>query len=217
MKRSLVNLALVILLMCSVTTVAQEYEDEERDFLELSFYGGAALPSGGLSDWNDSLGAKTGMEFGVDVGYFLTSNLVLGLNFTYAKFAVDNDNEASELNHHLYNPALYLKYYFFGDGNFVPYLKGHVGVDNPKFVTLLPEPATRYRELSYDLALSFGFGAGAFYYTSDYSGLFIEAGYHMGMSKDLEEDYGGQINVFGDNIGLIELRAGISVYFSSGD
>jgi outer membrane protein W len=218
MKRSLVNLALVILLLLSVTAVAQEYEDEERDFLEFSFYGGLGIPSGGISNWQDSLGAKTGWQLGMDAGYFLTSNLVLGLNFTYMQFAVDNTNEASLLHHRLFNPAIYLKYYFFGESNFVPYLKGHAGVDNPKFATLLTElPQPAYRELSYDPGFAFGFGAGAFYYTSDYSGLFLEVDYHMGLTDTAEKDYGGTVNVFGENIGLINIRGGLSVYFSAGD
>ena len=57
----------------------------------MSIYGGFGIPSGGISDWNDSLGAGTGWEIGMDVGYFLTPSMVLGLNFTYAQFSVDTE------------------------------------------------------------------------------------------------------------------------------
>jgi hypothetical protein len=216
MKQSLATVTLVFLLLCSLTAVAQDYEYEERDVLELCLYGGVGIPSGGISDWSDTLGAKTGWSIGLDFGYFLTPDLVLGLNFTYLQFEIDTDTEASQLNHRLFNPALYLKYYFFGEGNLVPFLKGHVGVDNAKFATFIEKPEPRYRELSYDPAFSFGVGGGLFYYTSDYSGLFFELDYHSALSDSAEKESGGTVHSFGENIGLIDVRAGISVYFSSG-
>ena len=215
MRHSLAKLVLVFLLLCSLSVVAQDYEEEERDILEVSLFGGVGIPSGGISDWSDSLGAKTGWAVGVDFGYFLKSNLVLGLNFTYVQFEIDADNEANQLNHRLYNPSLYLKYYFFGEGNFAPYLKAHVGVDNAKFATFVPDPG-RYRELSYDPSFAFGGGAGVFYYTSDYSGLFLEVNYHQGLTDGAQKDYEGRTYDFGENIGLIDIHAGISVFFGSG-
>lgn len=215
MRLSLAMLTLVFLLLFSLTAVAQDYEEEERDILEFSVFGGGAIPGSTISDWMDTLGAKTGFDLGFDFGYFLKSNLVLGLNFTYSQFSIDADNEAKSLHHRLYNPAVYLKYYFFGDNSdFAPYLKGHVGVDNPKFTTFIGNVGLpRYRELSYSPAFAFGGGAGLLYYTSYYSGLFVEVNYHRALSKDVTKTYEGMEYKFGENISLIDVHAGIVVFF----
>ena len=217
MRLSLAKFTLVFLLLCSLTAVAQEYEEEERDILEFSVFGGGAFPGNSIKNWQDTLGAKSGFDLGFDFGYFLTPDLVLGLNFTYAQFAIDTDNEAKSLHHRLYNPALYLKYYFFiENSNFAPYVKGHVGVDNPKFTTFIGNVGLpRYRELSYDPAFAFGGGVGLLYYTSYYSGLFVEVNYHRALSKDVTKTYEGETYKFGENISLIDVHAGISVFFGS--
>lgn len=222
MKISVFVLALTCLLMGGSTLMAQDYEDEERDVIELSFYSGAGLPSGGLGDWNDSLGVKTGLLFGLDVGYFLTGDLVLGFNFTYGQYGIDSPRDLGDLKHRFYNPALYLKYYFWGDGDLVPYLKGSLGVDNAKFTTGVAKigddaGAARHRELAYDPALSFGLTAGAFYYTSDYSGLFLDVTYHQAFTEKSEKAYNGNVFLFGENASIIEIRAGVNIYFSAGE
>ena len=214
MKLSVAKLTLVFLLLCSLTAVAQTYEEEERDILELSLYGGLGIPSGGLTDWQDSLGAKTGWQIGIDFGYFLTPDMVLGISFTYLQFEIDTDTDAQLLNHRFYNPALYLKYYFFSEGNLAPYLKGHIGIDNAKFTTFVDDPP-RYRELSYDPAFAFGFGGGVHYYTSVYSGIYLELDYHQAMTEKSKKDFSGTTYTFGTNSSLINIRAGINIFFGS--
>ena len=222
MKISGFVLTLTCLLVIGPTLMAQDYEDEERDALELTFYSGFGLPSGGLGDWNDSLGAKTGLLFGLDLGYFLTEDMVLGFNFTYGQYGVDSPGDLPGLKHRFYNPSLYLKYYFWGDGDLVPYLKGSLGVDNAKFTTGVAKlddtsGTARHRELSYDPALSFGLTAGAFLYTSDYSGLFLDVTYHQGFTEKSEKVYDGVTYLFGENASVIEIHAGINIYFSAGE
>jgi len=213
MRSSLAKLTLVFLLLCSLTAVAQEYEEQEKDVLELSLFGGAGIPGSSLKDWNDSLGTKTGWEIGLDFGYFLTPQLVLGFDFTYVQFAIDTKTEAQSLHHRLYDPSLYLKYYIpIQNSNFAPYVKAHAGLDNAKFATLVVNPP-RYRELSYDPAFAFGVGVGAVYYTSYYSGIYVEANYHRALSKDAEKKFEDQTYKFGTNYGLIDIHAGIAVYF----
>ena len=120
----------------------------------------------------------------------------------------------------MYSPALYGKYYFMGESNFVPYIKGQIGIDFPKFTTIVTDMniggQERFRELSYDPSLAFGLGLGAFYYTSDYSGLFVEADYRMAKTSKTHGDFQGTDYPFGENIGMISLRAGIHVFFSKG-
>ena len=240
MRKIAILLAVFFIFTCSLT-LAQE--DEERDILEVAIFGGLALPIGGITSWHDSIGlsASMGWDMGLEIGYFVTPNLVLGLNFTYYNIAISNEtepvltpdavnyggpgvaflnlvNNPNDLTHRLYNPSFYLKYYFFGESNLVPYLKGHIGIDNPKFTTKIREtPNPRYRSLSYDPVLGFGFGGGIFYYTSDYSGLFIDGNFHYSASKNAEKEYYDVTYKLDENIMYFDIRAGISVFFSTGE
>ena len=222
MKKSVIILALTCLLIGASTLMAQDYEDETRDVLELSFSLGLGNPMGDLGSWNDSLGASTGILFGLDAGYFLNSDMVLGFNFTYSTYGIDSPLEMPDLSHRFYNPSLYLKYYFWGEGDFAPYVKGSLGIDNLKFTTGAVKQddesaPPHYRQLSYDPALSVGLTVGVFKYTSDYSGLFLDATYHHAFTKNIERQYNGQTYVFGIDASMVEIRGGISVYFGSDD
>lgn len=220
MKNLSILLGLFLILALQVTAFAQDDEDEARDILEISMYGGTGIPAGGLSDWNDTLGAKVGWQIGIDAGYFLTPEIVIGINFAYYQMEIDNDNPSLTQNHRFYNPQAYLKYYFFSESNFAPYVKGLVGLYNPKFSTPVTDPDgtnVRYRELSYSPALSVGAAAGLFYYTSYYSGLFVEAGFQHAFSESSDKTYLDNNYEFGENISLIDVHAGIIVYFGSGE
>jgi hypothetical protein len=227
---------LVAFLMLALTSSAIAQDDEEdyeyeyvKDFMEAAIYGGLAVPTGGLADWTathpatgtEELGTKTGVSFGVDVGHFLTMNLVVGLNLTYSHFGIESDTAAVQtLNHRLISPAAYLKYYFIGESNLMPYVKLHAGIDIPKYTTRIggidvASGPGRYRELSYSPAFAFGFGGGLFYYTHDYGGLYLEANYHMGLTEESEKEYSTSKFVFGENVSVLDVHAGITVFFGS--
>jgi hypothetical protein len=172
------------------------------------------------------LGAEMGFNFGIEVGYFLTANMVLGLNVTASQYTIDpdvpneNDLPAIESRHHrIYSPSLYLTYYFSGESSLVPYVKGSAGIDVVKFTTRvydLNEGGDEYRELSYDPGFAFGVGGGLFYYTHDYGGLFLEVNYRHGLTSDVESDYGTRgPYVFGEAASLLNVNAGIKVFFGS--
>ena len=217
MKKTVLLLAAMLLLV-NITVMAQEEEEEERDVLEFGFYGGMALPSGDLSEWHTDLGAENGFGFGVNLGYFVTSSFVIGADLRYTQFAIKDAAEASDQRHRLYTPSLYAKYSFSGDSDFEPYLKAHVGVENAKFSTFVINSAgQRYRELSYDPALSLGAGAGLFYFTSDYSGLYLEADYRFADTETAMADYESVDYEFGEKTAVISLNFGIRVLFGSGD
>jgi len=226
---SLLTAALLLALNAGV--VAQDEGDEEyvKDFLEVSIFGGGSLPMGGISDWAieipdrggvEELGAKTGFDFGFDIGYFWTLNLVTGINLTAHQYAIDSDVDVvQDMHHRIYSVSLYGKYYFFGESDFVPYVKAHAGVDVPKFTTIVADPnvgatgGLEYRELSYDPAFAFGLGGGLFYYTFDYGGLFLEANYHTALSENAGGGYEGRSFDFGENISVLDIHAGIKVFF----
>jgi len=221
------SLLLVVFLALGTVVAAQEEEEVEKDFMEVAVYGGGALPLGGLSDWGmsnestgmEKLGTEFGFNVGIDVGHFLTPDLVLGLTLTYSQFAIDSDSAAvASMQHRLISPAAYLKYYFVGESNFMPYVKAHAGVDVAKYTTRVYDTqigtgAYKYRELAYQPAFAFGLGGGLFYYTSDYGGLYAEANYHMALSKNATKDYGNIEYTFGETISVVDVHAGIKVFF----
>ncbi|MEE8149371.1 MAG: outer membrane beta-barrel protein [candidate division Zixibacteria bacterium] len=201
------------LLLISGTTLAQDEDFFVKDVLEVNFYGGAGIPSGSLSDFSDSLGAETGFNYGLDLGYFLTNDLVFGFNFSHTQFSIKSSDRTGKLNHKLYSPNLYLKYYFTGESDFIPYLKGSAGLEFAKFTTFVDNSAgRRYREISYDPVLAYGAGAGFFYFVSDFSGLFLEANYRAAVSAaETEATYQDDIYLFGSELSRIDIHAGVRI------
>lgn len=213
MKFWSILLALILVFAINTVAFAQE-DDEERDLLEICFYGGLGSPMGGLTDWHDSLGAKMGWSLGLDLGYFMKPNLVVGVNFQYTQFGIDGPDNLEGSSHRLYNPNLYAKYFFTGESDFEPYIKGHVGLENPKFTTSL-EAQSKYRAISYDASLAVGLGVGLFYYRTDYSGLFIEVNYNYADTKGVERDFGGRTLSFEETVGVLDIHAGVRVLVGS--
>lgn len=235
-KTSLTVLA-AVLLLGSLNASAQE-ELVARDVLEISLYGGLAIPSGGITDFTtgqgmplqdagaDTLferGAETGWNIGVDIGFYFTPRLIGGFMFRYTEFGIDSDLAGDHV-HRLYNPSIYAKYSFEGESYWVPYIKGWFGLENPKFSTAVlnrgadPGEQRIFRELSYDPALAFGAALGLFYYTAEYSGVFVQAGYHHALTEDVKGTYVGQDDyIFGENTGVLSINAGVKLIIGSGD
>jgi hypothetical protein len=222
MKKSLILLCGLVFLMSTCVALAQDEEEEyAHDALEIDFFGGVDGPTGDMLDWQDSLGAKTGFDFGFDVGYFLKEALVAGVGFRYSQYSIDAAEEdlvAATLKHRSYNPNLYLKYLLFPVSDFSPYVKVGAGLTFLKFTTWVENPnGDRYRQIAYDPALSWSVGAGGFMYTADYGGFFVEGNYHYVSAGDVEAEYEGNTYVFGDNLALWDIRAGVRILVGSGD
>jgi hypothetical protein len=95
---------------------------------------------------------------------------------------------------------------------------GITDLDNPKFTTfVLNVTQNRYRAISYDPALAFGFGLGVFYFTSDYSGLFLEANYHEVLASSIEAEYNNVIYEFNEDFSTVNINFGIRILIGSGD
>lgn len=220
MKKSLLLALLILLAVSNISVVAQDDEGWAKDVLEVNLFGSLPLPSGGLTDWNDSLGASSRYGLGIDLGYFVTYTFVVGLSFEYSTFGIDNnpsDQAAEGLTHRLYSPSLYMKYYPELESNWAPYIKGSVGLDVPKFTTFVTSDAgDRYRQVSYDPALSFAVGAGVFYFVHDYGGLYFEGNYHFANSESVEGDFIGTKYTFDENLATIDLRLGVRILIGPG-
>ena len=230
MKKTSVLTAVFLFLFCNCLIVAQDEmdDDEEKYILELGLHGGLAVPSGGITDWQtgdfenapDDIVDRApgnGWDIGMDFGYFLTQKLVVGINFGYDQFKIDTEEESTH-SHRLFSPAIYGKYLFEGNSNLVPFIKATIGMDWAKFSTLVEneEVGRRFREISYDPGLAFGIGLGLFYYTADYSGIYIEADYHTNMIDDKVATYQDIDYGIGENIGVIQINAGVRLLISSG-
>ena len=212
---------LIVLSLCLVPVFGWAQDEatagDEKDVLEVNVGAGLGLPMGAIKDWKDTLGAKSGPAGIFHVGYFLSANLVLGVNFTFDQFGIDSSDPNLKQHHRLYSPGLYLKYHFFGTSDLVPFVELDAGADFVKFSTHVYDNGDpKYRELGYQPGFALGLAAGVHYYTSDFGGLFLQAGYHHGFTKNLTKTYGGNEYTFGENLNLLTLTAGIQVFFGSG-
>ena len=217
------NIFLTTLFLSSIITGAALGQDQPKeapkeeqpyvkDLLEINFFGGAAIPTGDIKNFGDTAGARATYNVGFDAGFFITEKFVGGLDFTYSPFKVDKRANSGGLRHGLYSTSLYGKYYFQGASDWVPYVKAQAGVDFAKFTTFVSNSSgDRYRELSYDPAFAFGLGAGVFFFTSDFSGLFAEVNYHRAISKNAKANYQGTDYELNGDIGVIDIHGGIRI------
>src|SRR3989304_5958 len=97
MKR-LIPFTLFLALLAVNFAGAQEQEGYVKDLMEVNFFGGGGFPSGDIEDFSDTVGAKTGYNFGLDAGFFITQAWVAGLNFTYTEFKINDDANAPGLH-----------------------------------------------------------------------------------------------------------------------
>ncbi len=211
--KKMVLVTILAVLLVSAPAGAQEQEGYVKDLMEINFFGGGGIPSGKIKEFNDSVGAKTGYNFGFDAGFLITESWVAGLNFTYTGFKVDAGKNVQGLHHKLYSPNLYVKYYLGSKSDFLPYLKAQGGIAFPKFTTLAANSGgqQRYRELSYDAVFSYGVGAGLFIFTTDFSGLFVEGNYYAASSHNAKVNYQGTDYYFGTDLDMIDIHAGIRI------
>ncbi len=220
MRKQTLIATLLILLIFNFSVFAQDDEEyQSNDILEVSLFGGFSSPQGGITEWNNSLNADNGFNFGLDVGYFLNPNFVLGVNFTYTKFDImvpASLPEADLTTHRLYNGNIYLKYIKLTTSNFEPFIKAYIGVENPKFATYVQHPIQdRLRLISYDPGFAYGISAGLFYFTSDYSGIYIEGKYHGASTSNVTADYLDAKYDFNEDVKKFDINIGIRLLAGS--
>jgi hypothetical protein len=214
--RLIATVMTLALVMLFAQPAAAQDDFEFVDILEVGFYGGIGIPLGGITEFSDSVGATLGASVGIDIGYFLKPNMVLGFSFIYTRMGHEDiqNLEDKGLYHRLFNPNVYLKYYFQGESSIEPYVKAHFGIEHPRFTTFARhQDGDRFREISYGGAWALGIGAGLFYFTSDWGGLFVEGNYHYAFSKDNTSQYGLDELTFGENVSVIDIHAGVRVLF----
>lgn len=213
----LLALGSVLLLVVGPVWAQDAAEEDEKDLVEISAFVGTGLPQGGIKNYQGTLGAKAGFQTGIEAGYFVSPNVVLGFHLSYTQFGIDGAANAKGLDHKLYFPALYLKYLVNSNSNLVPYVKALAGAQNPKFTRYAENiEGNRYRALSYDPAFGYSLGVGVFYYTADYSGLFLEACYSGASTKNVKSTYAGTTYLFNETAKSLDLRLGIRFLISSG-
>lgn len=199
---------LIVLSLVALSAFAQD--DEKWRNFEVGLHGGLAIPTGDLSDWHDSLGATTGFDISLSGGYYFTNNICAGIYFDYDQFGMDGD---WGLNYRLFKTGAYAKYAFSNESNFEPYFKVTGGISWPKFPTWITVDQNRLREQSYDPAFGFGGYLGVLWYSAEFGGLYVEAGYQYLMAKDTEADWHGEIYKMPSDINYLQIRSGITVFF----
>jgi len=208
MKKTGLLFTSILVLAFAITAFAQEEEADWRNF-EFTAHSGITLPTGSLKTWNDSLGAKTGLNFGGSGGLYFNEKFCLGAYFNYTQSPMNLYN----LHYKQYDMGAYAKYAFVGESNFEPYVKLSAGLDFAKFATWVDPANNRLREVSYDGGLAFGAYAGFLFYTSDYGGIFAEAGYHLANLKDNPGEHAGKEYYFKDNLKYLDIKVGVMVFF----
>lgn len=221
MKTKLILLFILTIFFAFSFSISAQ-EEESRDVLEVLIKGGLAIPDGGIKNWNDGVDAKTGWNFGVDIGYFYKENLVIGFKFLYQQMSISTDrladNSLQNSKHRLYSPNLYVKYIRISESRWEPYVSGHLGVENAKFTSEVANTIqNRYRALSYGPALSYGLSAGLFYWNSDYSGLFLEGTFHGASTNSVSASYSGNNYSFETNLRTFDINFGVRFLFSTGE
>jgi hypothetical protein len=209
MKKNERLFTVAMIFLFAMSTFAQEEEEKWRSF-EVTVTGGITNPVGSLSDWKDTLGASLGFHFGGGAGYYFNDNFCTGVYFTYTQMDTEGDWGTS---FRMYDLGAYGKYAFTGESSFEPYLKFTTGINSVKFPTWVTLDQNRLREQSYDPGISAAFYGGVLYYTSDYGGLFLEAGLHYDPLKNAEANYHGELYTIGSNISYVEIRGGVTVFF----
>jgi hypothetical protein len=209
MKSLRLLLILTAFAALSISALAQEEEGRWRNF-EVTLDGGLTMPSGALSDWKDSLGAKLGFHLGGSGGFYFTDRICAGLYFSYTQLGLEGDWDRHFKS---YDFGGYLKYAFAGESNFEPYLKASAGAVWPKYPMWVTPAQNKLREQSFDPELGLAGYIGLLYYTSDYGGLFLEFGYHNDFLEGTETDYQSEIYTIEDNVSYMDIRAGITVFF----
>jgi len=56
-----------------------------------------------------------------------------------------------------------------------------------------------------------------FYYSADYSGIFLEVGYHHAAPGDAKREYRDETLTFDETLGVWDIHAGVRVLIGSGE
>ncbi|HDL03625.1 MAG TPA: hypothetical protein ENH25_05785 [candidate division Zixibacteria bacterium] len=212
MKSLRLLFTLIALATFSITAYAQDEDEEKWRNFEVGIHTGLNIPSGDFADWNDSLGAKTGFNVSLSGGYYFTTDFCTGVYFSYTQNGMEGDWGQ---RYRLYDMGVYAKYAFSNESNFEPYVKVTGGIVYPKFPTWVTPERNKLREQSYDPGISLGGYLGILWYTAEFGGLFLEAGYHNDLVKDVEANYQGEVHKMPGDLNYIEIRTGITAYFGS--
>jgi len=204
----------VIFILSLAVLVHAEDEEKWRNF-EVTLDAGLTIPSGSITDWYDSLGAKSGFGIGGSGGYYFNNSVCMGIYFSYNRLGMEEPASEGtwERKFQTYDFGAYAKYALVGETNFEPYVKFSAGMIWPKFPTWVGEDANRLREQSYDPGVSLAGYIGMLYYTSDYGGIFLEVGYHNDFVDGVEADYHGLIYQINDNLNYLQIKGGVTVFF----
>jgi hypothetical protein len=214
MKRFNQLFLIAVILMLSVSVLAQDEDDDEerwRNF-EVIINSGLTGPLGEFSNWNDSLDAAMGFHLAVAAGYYFTDKVCAGLYFAYTQNGIKGDlGDQYDIRFRMYDLGGYIKYVAANETNFEPFTQLSIGINTVKYPTWVTSAANELREQSYDPGLSTSLAAGLIYFTSDMGGIFLEGAYHYNFLKDAKATYSeGYIK---DDISYFEINAGVTVFF----
>ena len=121
------KLAMVLFALGSLVLMAVPAFAEKGD-MAFGVNGGMAMPMGQLAD-EDYADMKMGPDFGINFDYFITKDMALGLDGSYAMMTA---NESDDVKAKTMAFGVHGKYFVPTGGRFVPYLNLGVGYYNRK-------------------------------------------------------------------------------------
>ncbi len=215
--RVLLTIALVVLFAGASFAQDDEGGEKWRNF-EVTINAGFDFPMGDLKDWYDTLGAKTGINFGGAGGYYFTNRICVGAYFDYVQFGIEEPVSGlavSEFHYKMYKLGGYIKYALAGESYWEPFARLRLGANFAKFTTWIGDTGTRLREVSYDPELSGGLDLGVMYYTSEFGGIYLQASYNYERLENTVGNSFGQEFALPYNANYFAISTGVTVFFGS--
>ncbi|MBD3218861.1 MAG: outer membrane beta-barrel protein [candidate division Zixibacteria bacterium] len=192
-----------------------------QGMFNVSPFGGLGLPMGDMSadDTDDALNRAMGFKFGVMAEYFFTPNIGVGVDFLYAIFGNDYEDELvddfGDDKLHTMNIGVHGKYVFMMEGMLRPYVTAGAGMTMNKVKDVIFETGGEEGEVKLDSKIFIAGGVGAMYWVSEMISVFGEVGidYLMTDGAGLEfegEEVAGEI---GTNYYFLDFKVGINIWF----
>jgi opacity protein-like surface antigen len=201
------KLAVVLFAVGSLCLMAFPAFAEKGD-MAFGVNGGLAMPMGQLAD-EDYADMKMGPDFGLGFDYFITKDIALGLDGSYAMMT---SNESDDVKANTMAFGVHGKYFVPTGGQFMPYLNLGVGMYNRK-VEFSGDTADFLGEDNVsDNTFGLNAGVGVEYKVTPKIGIGVNGAYIYTFGE-FKPEVGGEEVTLLDDWNYIAFNAAVTFYF----
>ena len=216
MRTNRITLAVVVVIFLFAAPLLAQYGDEP--FIECTLGGNLIFPTGYIKNdlQPDSLNAKTNIGFDLGVGYYVTNRIVAGIYMDMRNMKTKD----FDLAHRGWAVGIYGKYLLFNmsEKSYSPYIKLGGGMIFNKLASKVFDDTTpKYRELSYDPALTAEIALGMHIKTNDKGAVYLEGAYITDFMDNTTGRYESTDYKWGYNNKYVMIRAGVLFNIGPGD